>query len=168
MLSRDTNVDYVLPVSNTIRMAKGQIARDIGRRLASARKERGISQTDLAKILEVTRGAVGQWETGETAPSTENLAAAAIELRASFDWLATGRGEKAIAKNEARPDPRRVRQVPLVSWVSAGRLADASSQVPVEDVPLLAFADLGRGDFFALKVQGDLMDGCHRTAQLLW
>jgi SOS-response transcriptional repressor LexA len=48
--------------------------------------------------------------------------------------------------------------VPVVSWVSAGELADASSQIPIEEVPLLAFADLGPGDFFALKVQGDSMD----------
>ena len=49
-------------------------------------------------------------------------------------------------------------EVPLLSWVSAGRLADGHSQIPVEDVPLLAFADLGRGDYFALKVSGDSMD----------
>lgn len=49
-------------------------------------------------------------------------------------------------------------QVPLLSWVSAGKLAEPASQIPVEDVPLLAFADLGRGHFFALKVQGDSMD----------
>lgn len=30
--------------------------------------------------------------------------------------------------------------------------------MPVEDVPLLAFADLGRGEFFALRVEGDSMD----------
>lgn len=51
-----------------------------------------------------------------------------------------------------------ISQVPMLSWVSAGSLADAQTQIPVEDVPLLAFADLGRGDFFALKVVGDSMD----------
>jgi SOS-response transcriptional repressor LexA len=51
-----------------------------------------------------------------------------------------------------------VTQVPLLSWLSAGKLADARSQIPVEDVPLLPFADLGRGNFFALKVRGDSMD----------
>lgn len=51
-----------------------------------------------------------------------------------------------------------VSQVPMLSWVSAGSLADAQTQIPVEDVPLLAFADLGRGNFFALKVVGDSMD----------
>src|SRR5690606_18192611 len=40
----------------------------------------------------------------------------------------------------------------------AGKLKAPSSQIPVEDAPLLAFADLGRGEFFALKVEGDSMD----------
>lgn len=48
--------------------------------------------------------------------------------------------------------------VPLVDWVSAGKLASTASQLPVEKVPLLAFADLGHGDFFATRVKGDSMD----------
>jgi SOS-response transcriptional repressor LexA len=56
------------------------------------------------------------------------------------------------------PSPHVETKIPLISWVSAGQLADVQSQIPVEDVPLLAFADLGRGDFFALKVAGDSMD----------
>lgn len=50
-------------------------------------------------------------------------------------------------------------RVPLLSWVSAGKLrGDLAQPIPVADVPLLAFSDLGRGDFFALKVEGDSMD----------
>jgi SOS-response transcriptional repressor LexA len=139
-------------------MARHDLAKDIGRRLTEGRQERRLSQTGLARVLGVSRGAVGQWETGQTAPSTENLAAAAIELRVSFDWLATGRPPKMSAAPEAGTAGRGLRHIPVVSWISAGRLADASSQIPVEDVPLLAFADLGRGEFFALKVQGDSMD----------
>lgn len=48
--------------------------------------------------------------------------------------------------------------VPLLDSITAGRLRSPSSQIPVEDVPLLAFADLGRGEFFALTVVGDSMD----------
>jgi SOS-response transcriptional repressor LexA len=51
-----------------------------------------------------------------------------------------------------------ITSVPLLEWVAAGQLTDPRSQIPVEDVPLLAFADLGRGEFFALKVKGDSMD----------
>lgn len=50
------------------------------------------------------------------------------------------------------------RVVPLLSWVSAGELADSDSQIPLEDVPLLAYTELPRGDYFALKVVGDSMD----------
>ncbi len=48
--------------------------------------------------------------------------------------------------------------VPLLDRVSAGKLRHPTSQIPIEDVPLLAFADLGRGEWFALTVDGDSMD----------
>lgn len=55
------------------------------------------------------------------------------------------------------PAPK-IALVPLLDSVTAGRLASPASQIPVEKVPLLAFADLGRGEFFALRVEGDSMD----------
>lgn len=60
----------------------------------------------------------------------------------------------------APPSGRRDRliRVPLLDTVTAGKLAVPMSQIPVEDVPLLAFADLGRGEFFALMVEGSSMD----------
>ncbi len=63
------------------------------------------------------------------------------------------------------PPPRRtspgapkLAMVPLLDRVTAGRLRSPASQIPIDDVPLLAFADLGRGEFFALTVDGDSMD----------
>jgi SOS-response transcriptional repressor LexA len=152
-------VDLLLPLSNTFAMAKGRIMAALGRRLVAAREARGISQADLARALGVSRSAAAQWESGLTAPSTDNLAAAATEVGVAFEWLATGRGDRALPVASG-PELRRpvTRSVPVISWVSAGRLAESGMQIPVEDVPLLAFADLGRGDFFALKVQGDSMD----------
>lgn len=58
---------------------------------------------------------------------------------------------------QERAEPR-VSLVPLVDSVPAGKLAAPMNQIPVEQVPLLAFADLGRGDFIALTVKGDSMD----------
>lgn len=50
------------------------------------------------------------------------------------------------------------RGVPVIDSVMAGKLADSKSQIPPEDWPLLYFSDLGKGNFFALKVEGDSMD----------
>lgn len=67
-----------------------------------------------------------------------------------------------VAAREQPPAATRSRDVqakiPLLDKVAAGKLKSPSSQIPIEDVPLLAFADLGRGDFFALSVEGDSMD----------
>ena len=51
-----------------------------------------------------------------------------------------------------------ISKIPLLDKVTAGKLKSPSSQIPIDDLPLLAFADLGRGDFFALTVEGDSMD----------
>lgn len=68
----------------------------------------------------------------------------------------------AIEEITGFPAPAEARSalvpVPLVDWVSAGKLASPHSQIPIEKVPLLAFADLGNGDWFATRVQGDSMD----------
>jgi SOS-response transcriptional repressor LexA len=48
-------------------------------------------------------------------------------------------------------------QVPLLSWTAAGKLADNSVEIP-DDTAQLGISGLGRGHYFALKVQGDAMD----------
>jgi SOS-response transcriptional repressor LexA len=48
--------------------------------------------------------------------------------------------------------------VPVISWVSAGRLADPQSPVPLEDAKWMSFNDLPVGDYFGLRVKGDSMD----------
>lgn len=45
----------------------------LGAALRQARQWKKLSQSDVAKHLEVSRAAVGQWEAGENAPATLNL-----------------------------------------------------------------------------------------------
>lgn len=45
----------------------------LGEKIASARKEEGMTQEMLAEQLGVTRQAVARWETGKTLPGTANL-----------------------------------------------------------------------------------------------
>lgn len=114
--------------------------------VAEALRRSGISQAELARRLtdelhrEIDRAGVNKMTTGGRRVAADEMLA--IE---------------AITK-VAAPSANVPKLVPMIDWVSAGKLAEPRSQIPVEDVPLLAFADLGRGDFFALKVMGDSMD----------
>ena len=50
---------------------------ELGARIRTLRKERGLSQEALAQALEVSRQAVTKWEDGSSLPSTANLFALA-------------------------------------------------------------------------------------------
>jgi transcriptional regulator with XRE-family HTH domain len=71
---------------------KIQSAADLAVRLVTVRDHAGWSQTRLAKEVGVSRGAVGQWESGRTEPSAANLREIAVRAGVDYDWLATGRG----------------------------------------------------------------------------
>ena len=44
-----------------------------GEKLALLRKQKGLTQQELAEAVEVSRQTVSRWETGEAAPAEENL-----------------------------------------------------------------------------------------------
>lgn len=64
----------------------------IGERIYQARSRRGYSQSQLASMVGVSRGACSQWERGVSFPSVEKLSLLSIMLDVAFEWLATGRG----------------------------------------------------------------------------
>lgn len=51
------------------------------------RKEKGLTQEDLAKKVFVTRQAVSRWESGETVPNTETLKLLSNLFNASINTL---------------------------------------------------------------------------------
>lgn len=63
----------------------------IGERITSLRKEKHISQYQLAKILGVSRQAVSKWENDQTSPDTLNLIQLADILDTEVEYLATGK-----------------------------------------------------------------------------
>ncbi|MBE6050744.1 MAG: helix-turn-helix transcriptional regulator [Clostridium sp.] len=65
--------------------------------LKSIRKERHISQEDLAEIMGVSRQAVSKWEQGNGYPETEKLFLLAKKLNVSLDYLMLG--EVEISEN---------------------------------------------------------------------
>lgn len=65
-------------------------------RLATARKDKGFTQSDVAEKLNVSFQAVSLWERGETAPEIDKLVAIASLYQVSLDWLLTGKMEERV------------------------------------------------------------------------
>lgn len=63
----------------------------IGERIISLRKERNLSQGQLADALDVSRQAVSKWENDQASPDTLKLIKLAEVLDTEVEYLATGR-----------------------------------------------------------------------------
>ena len=63
---------------------------NIGERIMALRKEKNISQSELAKRLNVSRQAVSKWEQGTSSPDTDRLIQLAEILGTEVEYLATG------------------------------------------------------------------------------
>jgi len=63
----------------------------LGKRIAALRRERGMSQRQLAEALGVSASAVGMYEQDRREPSAEKLVALSAVLGVSLDRLLTGR-----------------------------------------------------------------------------
>ena len=62
----------------------------IGQFIYSARKRKGISQEELASLLEVSRQSISLWETDQTVPTLDKLQSMSKILDVSMDELTTG------------------------------------------------------------------------------
>lgn len=56
-------------------------------KISKVRKEKGLSQLEVAEAMQVSRQAVSRWEVGATAPSTENLLSLNKLYNVSLDYL---------------------------------------------------------------------------------
>ncbi len=72
--------------------------------LKQIRKEKSISQEELAEILEVSRQAVSKWEQGAGYPEMEKLLLLSKKLNVSLDYLMLGETlPSAAGQNEKQP-----------------------------------------------------------------
>ena len=75
-------------------------------KLTLLRKEKGLTQFDLAEAVMVSRQAVSKWETGRAIPTTENLKYLRKVYGVSGDYL-LNEGEEEPAKEEAASERER-------------------------------------------------------------
>lgn len=66
---------------------------DLQTRLVSLRKQKGLTQLDLAEKLNVSRQAISRWEVGAAVPSTDNLKVLSELYGVSVDYLLNGKND---------------------------------------------------------------------------
>lgn len=130
-----------------------------GARVQARRKTLDMTQTELADAIGMRQQGVGAIEAGEVQrPRKIDEIAAALKTSKEWLWWAVP-PEEALPSSAPQPDdPPPFTYVPLLDSVTAGRLSAPESQIPVEKVPLLAYADLGPGEWFATRVDGTSMN----------
>lgn len=78
---------------------------------------------------------------------------AAFKVRA--EWLYTGTPPMLEqSKNARRPSI----EIPVLSWVAAGRMSDVGDIAEIEDAEKISVGGLPAGNWFATDVRGDSMD----------
>ena len=75
---------------------------ELANRLAELRKQKGLSQEELADKLQVSRQAISKWERGEASPDTDNLIELAKIYDVSLDELVGLSSNKENKKEEKK------------------------------------------------------------------
>lgn len=78
-------IDY--PYAKTIRKEGTDM---VGLRISQLRKNRNMTQRDLARALNVSPSAIGMYEQGRRQPSADLIVAICREFSVSTQWLLTG------------------------------------------------------------------------------
>lgn len=71
-------------------------------KLIRLRKQKGMSQLELAEALNVSRQAISKWEVGTAVPSTENLCGLSNLYGVSLDYLVGDRDFDVTLEEHAR------------------------------------------------------------------
>lgn len=79
---------------------------ELDEKLTQARKAAGLTQTDVAARLDVSRQAVSRWEGGQSKPSTERLLELARIYDVSLDWLCSDASDAGALVQEKNLDER--------------------------------------------------------------
>lgn len=129
-------------------------------RLTALRKEKGLSQLELAEALGVSRQAVSRWEVGASAPGMENLLALSRLYGVPLDELVGGPAR--AAEPEAEPNARAAELVcarrlnralaaalaavllaaALLAWLCWGRHSAPPTDRTEEGIPIIDIEDM--------------------------
>jgi len=86
---------------------------EVGARIRALRHEAGLSQSGLAALIDVSSGAVGNWEQGQSLPSVKQMSHLCAKMNVTLDFiywgtiseLAPGRAQTLSRLGELKHDP---------------------------------------------------------------
>lgn len=132
-----------------------------GNRLKQLREEKGLSQSEVAKIMEVGRTTYLKWENGENQP-TRKLDQLSQFFNVSIDYL--------LGKSDVKTIPNKNHhskgvKIPVLGRVVAGVPIDAVQEIlDYEEItPEMA----ATGEYFALQVKGASMEPTLRNGDIV-
>ncbi len=82
-------------------------------KLVLLRKEKRITQLELAEAVEVSRQAVSKWESGSSVPSTENLRVLSELYEVPIDYLLNDNAEKGTEDRKNSPEKGQEKRVAI-------------------------------------------------------
>ena len=89
----------------------GETQMEFNEKLQELRKQKGLTQEELAELLYVSRTAISKWESGRGFPNIESLKAISKFFSVSLDKLLSGEEILAIAENDHKQKERTLRDL---------------------------------------------------------
>lgn len=115
----------------------------IAERLFLLRKQRGLSQEELADLTEVSRQAMSKWERGEAVPDIDKLIKLSQIYDVSIDSIVKGNAEESEEDDFFRPLTEEAASEPLPEIkVSSPEMTEKYPEM-TESTPKNEFAEMG-------------------------
>ena len=116
-------------------------------RLKKLRKNKRLTQTDVASYLGLTTSAVYKYEVGKAEPNTETLQNYSKLFNVSLNYLLTGTSDEKINAGF---------KIPVLGTIPAGIAIEAIEEMlDYEEIPQ---EWTSQGEYFGLKVKGNSME----------
>lgn len=120
----------------------------IGNRIRNLRKDKKLTQKDLAKILGITDAAIVHWEKDVNIPKLEYLNILAPTLNTTIDYIMYGKSDTSDKIIDFRPITR---MLPVLTYVQCGLMTNVRSISPHEiEKWLPAPPDTGKNSFYLI------------------
>jgi len=84
----------------------------LSEKISALRKQSGLSQEDLAAMMNITRQAVSRWEQGESVPDIDNLVQLSTIFKVSTDYLLKDGASATSAATQIQVQDNRDNRLP--------------------------------------------------------